>query len=71
MLILPIFNEKIQNYVSHHKHLNIMHHVEMTIVTPKANHSSMSLGSQFATFGLNVVAIKYMYSMEFTPMLCM
>jgi hypothetical protein len=71
MLVLPIFNEKIQNYVSHHKHLNIMHHVKMTIVTPKANHSSMNLRSQFATFGWNVVAIKYIYYMEFTPMLCM
>jgi hypothetical protein len=55
MLVLPIFNEKIQNYVSLTKHLNIMHYVKMTIVTPKVNHSTMNLGSQFATFGLNVV----------------
>jgi hypothetical protein len=65
MLVLPIFNEKIQIYVNHHKHLNIMHHVEMTIVTPKVNHrtvhTTMNLGSQFATFGLNVVTIEYMY----------
>jgi len=71
MLVLPIFNEKIQNYVSLHKHLNIMHHAKMTIVTSKVNHSTMNLGSQFATFGFNGVTIEYMYSMEFTPMLCM
>jgi hypothetical protein len=71
MLVLPIFNEKIQNYVSQHKHLNIMHHVEMTIVTLKVNRSTMNLGSQFVIFRLNVVTIEHINSMEFTPMLCM
>jgi hypothetical protein len=51
--VLPISNWKIQNYIIHHKHLNTLHLIEMTIVTPKMSHSTMH--SRFIVWHIDVV----------------